>query len=174
VERRFDRKATELPADLFPAVVKTLLLQTLDLLWTDHLDTMEYLRTGIGLRGYGQRDPLVEYRQESHQLFRRLLAQFRQEAAAAFFHLALHARPTAPEAPRVQRPPLVEQHLEAARPVGELAGTAEETPRSAPRGLGVPAAAVSAGAAVLTRPPVGRNDPCPCGSGKKYKKCHGT
>ena len=180
VEQTYDRKVAEFPQGIFPDVVRTLFLQTLDLLWTDHLDTMEYLRTGIGLRGYGQRDPLVEYRQESHRLFKNLLAHFHQEAASAFFHVTIHPQAAAlvPPPPIPQPEKLVVSHPTAPVPTGAIGQEVDErTPSGVLTSLtpapAVAGAADGVGSPLRAKPPVGRNDPCPCGSGKKYKKCHG-
>ncbi|MDP3685810.1 MAG: preprotein translocase subunit SecA, partial [bacterium] len=180
VEHTYDHKTAEFPQGVFPDVVRTLFLQTLDLLWTDHLDTMEYLRTGIGLRGYAQRDPLVEYRQESHHLFKNLLAHFREEAASAFFHVTIHphAGAAAPPPPIPQPEKLIVSHPTAPAPTGAIGQEVDErTPAGVLTSL-TPAPAVTGAAGgtsgpLRPKPPVGRNDPCPCGSGKKYKKCHG-
>lgn len=145
----------------FYDVVRSIFLRALDFLWTDHLDTMEYLRTGIGLRGYGQRDPLVEYRREGHQLFKNLMASFRQEATAAIFHLEIH--PRVPERMQAQNQPetnLVLSHPEVNKPQSGQEKMAQQA--SAPIPNARPAS---------KKAPVGRNDPCPCNSGKKWKKC---
>ncbi len=203
-EARYDQRRETAPPAVLADVAKVILLRSLDLLWTDHLDTMEYLRTGIGLRGYGQRDPLVEYRQEGHRLFKQLLSQFRQEAAAALFHVTIHAQRTvgsgdSPPTPigdsrgglgesavgatAPQRITLT--HPTAPAPSGNIG---EEVDEVSPAGVKttvspLPVPAVQAtgarqGAATATPlragPQIGRNDPCPCGSGKKYKKCHGN
>ncbi len=185
-------KAAALPTATFAEVAKTLLLRTLDLLWTDHLDTMEYLRTGIGLRGYGQRDPLVEYRQEGHRLFKHLLAEFRQEAAATLFHVTIHAQPTGDRVPVAETRPadFTVTHPTMQSPAGAVAQETDvvtaqgvrSTVAATPPGAAATAEAGPrsvAGAAAATGilkkgPTIGRNDPCHCGSGKKFKKCHGA
>lgn len=186
VEGRFDLKAKESPPGTFAEACKFLLLRTLDLLWTDHLDTMEYLRTGIGLRGYGQRDPLVEYRQESHRLFQGLLVHYRQEAAAGILHVTIHregadGRRAEGEATSPQRMTLTHPTVPAPTgAVGEEVDTVTSTGlrsaiTSAPAlaTAGAPAGVAGAPSPIRSGPQVGRNDPCPCGSKKKYKKCHG-
>lgn len=155
-ERLWDRTTAALPDEAGLAVCRGIFLQTLDLLWTDHLDTMEYLRKGIGLRGYGQRDPLVEYRHEGHQLFRQLLAQFRQEATLAFLHLTVHSPRSVQEPARLAVPQATDERPAGAPAVPPARGGA------------------AAGSALPHKTTVRRNDPCPCGSGKKYKKCHGA
>ena len=186
VEKHYDQKAAASPQGVFPEVCKVLLLRTLDFLWTDHLDTMEYLRTGIGLRGYGQRDPLVEYRHESHHLFQNLLAHFRQEAAAGIFHVTIHpegiARAPAPTIALPARMTLT--HPTAPTPTGVIGQEVDTVTPSGLRTALAPspvlaasspgATAAGQGISPRAKPNVGRNDPCPCGSGKKYKKCHGA
>ncbi|TSC61705.1 MAG: preprotein translocase subunit SecA, partial [Parcubacteria group bacterium Gr01-1014_106] len=183
-EQTYDRKLGELPEGVFSDVARALFLQTLDLLWTDHLDTMEYLRTGIGLRGYGQRDPLVEYRQESHRLFKNLLARFNNEAATAFFHVTIHAQGTGDRGqgtvtPIPQPEKLIVSHPTAPAPTGVI-GQEVDVLGNGEQGTGNRDAAhsVSVLAGVPApignkKPAIGRNDPCYCGSGKKFKKCHG-
>ncbi|MDO8512219.1 MAG: preprotein translocase subunit SecA [bacterium] len=162
VERHYDSQEERTNKDpMFYDVIRSIVLRALDFLWTDHLDTMEYLRTGIGLRGYGQRDPLVEYRREGHQLFQNLMATFRQEAAAAIFHLDIHPQ-AAPRVEEMQPKNITMVHPDAVKPNEAL----------------VPAGSVSTNNATeqlpaKKKPTIGRNDPCFCGSGKKYKKCHG-
>jgi preprotein translocase subunit SecA len=156
--------------------------------WKDHLYSLDHLKEGIGLRGYGQRDPLVEYKKESFGLFQAMKARVDEEIVRFLWRLRpmLTEEGGGPVAPRpVQRPrsPLILSGP-SEEPVPAFAGAARSV------GGGQTAAAGSAvankqpprvggdDAAVKTvrrdEPKVGRNDPCPCGSGKKYKKCHGT
>jgi len=157
-ERHYDGQEARTNKDpMFYDVIRSIVLRALDFLWTDHLDTMEYLRTGIGLRGYGQRDPLVEYRREGHQLFQNLMATFRQEASAAIFHLDIHPQ-AVPRVEEMQAKNITMVHPEAPRPIeGDRAND------TAPAVDGLAKKKLT----------IGRNDPCFCGSGKKYKKCHG-
>ena len=115
-------------------------LNTIDTLWVEHLDTMDDLRSGIGLRGYGQRDPLVEYKREGLRLFREMQVAIDSQIISLLPHVGGVA--TAPEAVKLQ-----EVHNDAQAITGSKAESKKEE--------------------------VGRNDPCPCGSNKKYKKCHG-
>ena len=153
VGRHYDGQEARTNKDpMFYDVIRSIVLRALDFLWTDHLDTMEYLRTGIGLRGYGQRDPLVEYRREGHQLFQNLMATFRQEASAAIFHLDIHPQ-TAPRVEENQTKNITMVHPDAVKPNEAL----------------VPAGSVSANnvseqSPVKKKPTIGRNDPCFCRS----------
>ncbi|MBP9732404.1 MAG: SEC-C domain-containing protein, partial [Candidatus Magasanikbacteria bacterium] len=127
------------------------LLRTIDMMWVDYLITIDHLRAGIGLQGYGQRDPLVEYKQESFHLFNRLLSGIQREVANTIFkiHAGIQLAPSVMATDKMS--------LEGAKKTSESE-----------------AAVVSSGAGKVLTGKIGRNDPCPCGSGKKYKKCHGV
>jgi preprotein translocase subunit SecA len=145
--------------DLFDdkAELKTIergvILHAIDVLWIDHLAAMGALRTGIGLRGYGQRDPLIEYKKEGYHLYQHLLGAINYEIAFTFFKYAKHAVDM-----RVQAE--LEQSVFARR--GVVMSGAEKGDQNA----------VAHGFSRDITHKVGRNDQCPCGSGKKYKKCH--
>jgi preprotein translocase subunit SecA len=126
------------------------MLRVIDTHWKDHLLTMDYLKEGIGLRGYGQKDPLVEYKREGYDLFVGLIERIKVDAVGHLFR------------------------IQAVRP--DLAPPRPSPPRPAPTILSAPGLATphAPAPAVRDRERVGRNDPCPCGSGKKYKKCHGA
>jgi preprotein translocase subunit SecA len=189
--RAADERAAKKAADFSPSIMrqieKAVLLQTLDHLWREHLVTLEHLRQVIGLRGYGQRDPLNEYKSESFTLFEHMLVRLREAVTGQLMHVELAKQEDAPPLEPAELPPMEAHHfdpttgedefaLEAANG-GPLArgGAAPVRMRKAP-------AAVAAGAASATPNPadpstwgkVQRNAPCPCGSGKKYKHCHGT
>ena len=126
---------------------RTLLIRTIDILWVDHLVAIDRLRAGIGLRGYAQRDPLVEYKKETYGMFGNLQAAIEHDVTHAFFKMG---------AATVMAPSLMEKE-------GLIMRGAQKTSN----GNGVTQAKD------LSIKKVGRNLPCPCGSGKKYKKCHG-
>lgn len=152
-ESYYDRLEKQAPdTAIFARTIRALFLRSLDQLWIEHLETMEYLRTGIGLRGYGQRDPLVEYRNEGRQLFNALMANFRSEAARAFFHLQLHTELPVAQPRQRSVADLILSRPDVVKPIQKQAQVSKDTSKGKK---------------------VGRNDPCPCGSGKKYKKCHG-
>jgi preprotein translocase subunit SecA len=152
-------------------VEKSILLQTLDHLWREHLVMLDHLRQVIGLRGYGQRDPLNEYKAEAFSLFEGMVAHLREAVTAQLMRVEVVQEPPAEEAQ--QLPYMEAQHLDP------MSGENEMALAGAP----LTAAAVAGGAAtaVAERNPndpatwgkVGRNEACPCGSGKKYKHCHG-
>jgi preprotein translocase subunit SecA len=135
-------------------------LATIDQLWKDHLLAMDHLRQGIGLRGYGQKDPKQEYKKEGYSGFIQMLGAIKTQFVSQM--MRVQARNTAEETARLQR-------QMAQRQKQALEGRAGEDGK-----IDEAAAAPRAAAAKPETPPVGRNDPCPCGSGRKYKKCHGA
>jgi preprotein translocase subunit SecA len=165
----YDRKVEEIGPELMPIVERDVMLRTIDWQWMEYLTQMEHFREGIGLRAYGQRDPLVEYKNEAFDMFNELRERIQGSIVAGIFRVQIQRNAPAP-AP----PPLVRQVLESGP--GEPDGADGAGRNGAPRqrraaavGVGA-AAAVPAGAAAGK---IGRNDPCWCGSGKKYKRCHG-
>jgi len=148
-------------------IERGVILRAMDILWIDHLAGMGALRTGIGLRGYGQRDPLVEYKKEGFDLFQRLLSAINSEITYSFFKYAKHAVDM-----RVQ----AELDRSVFEKKGIVMAGAEKGEGGRPTSQGgQPAyAEASAGGQGVAEQKLGRNDPCYCGSGKKYKKCHGA
>jgi preprotein translocase subunit SecA len=130
-----------------------IMLQIVDTHWKDHLLSMDHLKEGIGLRGYGQRDPLVEYKKESFTLFEDLMNRIEEDTLRFLFLMQ-----------PVEEQKQAEQ-LERKRKRQEAMMSAMQSNNG---GDGAPAQVKREGAKV------GRNDPCPCGSGKKFKKCHGV
>ncbi len=171
VERRSDEamagKVAQWGPDVIRYVEKTILLQTLDNLWREHLLMLEHLRQVIGLRGYGQRDPLNEYKAEAFSLFESMIAGLRENVTSQLMRVEIVQQPQQEE----QQLPYMEAHkIDPLTGEDEFGAQARLVPAMA--GNGEPAAA---------RDPqnpsswgkVGRNENCPCGSGKKYKHCHG-
>jgi preprotein translocase subunit SecA len=158
-------KAAKYSAEIMRYVEKSILLQTLDHLWREHLVMLDHLRQVIGLRGYGQRDPLNEYKSEAFQLFETMLARLREAVAAQLMRVEVVASPPTAQ----ELPPMQAHHVNPLTGEDELA--------LAP----ALAAAGNGGRNTMQRNPkdptswgkVGRNEACPCGSGKKYKHCHG-
>ncbi|MGA2487434.1 MAG: preprotein translocase subunit SecA [Roseiarcus sp.] len=161
-------------------VEKQVILQSLDHLWREHLVTLDHLRQVIGWRGMAQRDPLNEYKSEAFELFQKLIVQWHEAVTAQMMRIEVRFQAPAPEPP----PPMQFQHLDASggeneAPLGALAEPIDGNPFS---GVAVAAtASATAFAGVAERDPnnpatwgkIGRNEPCPCGSGKKFKHCHG-
>jgi len=162
-EEAYDRKIEEVGADLMPMVERDVMLRTIDWQWMEYLTQMEHFREGIGLRAYGQRDPLVEYKNEAFEMFNELRERIEGNIVTAIYRVQVQRNEPAPPPP----PPLVRQMTESGP--GEVDGSngAPRQRRAVP--VAAAAAAVPAGAAAK----LGRNDPCWCGSGKKYKRCHG-
>ncbi len=157
-EAAYDAREQEMGEDNMRLLERLLLLQTIDRLWVEHLTAMDEMRQGIGLQAYGQQDPLVMYKREAHDMWGQLLENIRQTIGRAIFHVGLSNQPPQPAEP-------------ARMPVGAAAGLPSGVPanlrENRPDQAALPAAKVNG-------QKVGRNDPCPCGSGKKYKRCHGV
>jgi preprotein translocase subunit SecA len=157
----------------------------LDHLWREHLVTLEHLRQVIGLRGYGQRDPLNEYKSESFTLFEHMLARLREAVTGQLMHVELTRQEDVPPLD-AELPPMEAHHFDPTTGEDEFAlEAASAGPAAAPRGNAAPArarkATAAAAAAASPNPAdpstwgkVQRNASCPCGSGKKYKHCHGA
>ncbi len=156
LRQRLEARHTEMGDDAMRHLEQAATMRAIDTHWMDHLDTMDYLRTGIGLRGYGQRDPLVEYQKEGYQLFQQLLATIKASIIEVVFKAqnirqeeqqgqAIHTSTLAPH--RLKAPSAEERRPDSSAPTTQLSNPHKN---------------------------VGRNDPCWCGSGKKFKKCHGA
>lgn len=146
-EESFSSKAKEIGEELYDNILRTVILQSIDRLWMEHLDTMDHLRDSVRLRGYGQRDPLVEYKKEGHILFQRLLDEIDQQVLSAVLRIGVETHTDNSGA----------QHHHATI---NLSGGSQDNP-----------AQVTAEPQDPRAQGIGRNDPCYCGSGKKYKKC---
>jgi preprotein translocase subunit SecA len=148
-----------------------IILQAIDTQWQDYLRNMDTLRQGVGLRAYGQRDPLVEYKHEAYAMFSDLMDRIKSEIAHHIFRAA-----TSAEAFRsfVQQLPMMYVHEEV-QSLGAPGSASAAAPGDAGNEAAMQAALKEKGTPIVREgPKVGRNDPCPCGSGKKYKKCHGV
>ena len=161
---RMERKTADFGPDTMRDVEKQVLLQTIDAKWREHLLTLEHLRSVVGFRGYAQRDPLNEYKTEAFQLFETMLDSLREEVTTKLAQI----RPVNPEEQaamlrQIQARQQALARAAAPKPVLETAGAA---PAAEPR-----AGFDEADPATWGDP--GRNDPCPCGSGRKFKHCHG-
>ena len=149
VERKLQERTDEFGEPVMEHLMKVLLLQTIDTQWKDHLLSIDHLKEGIGMRAYGQRNPKEEYKREAYGLFMEMMGRIRQEVVNKLFRVQL-AREE--EISRIE-----EEQRRERNALTRLAGPAPAVPAPARRDAGS----------------VGRNDPCPCGSGKKYKKCCG-
>jgi preprotein translocase subunit SecA len=166
INRVYEEREKSIGLDLMRHLERMVFLQIIDTKWKDHLYAMDSLREGIGLRAYGQRDPLIEYKREAFNMFGQMIASIEEEAVEAVFKL----QPIKPERFRGVFSSQTQEllHPEVSkfeRPEQELSDD-EGVP-------GVVPSKVTMKPVQLSHPKVGRNDPCPCGSGKKYKKCCG-
>jgi preprotein translocase subunit SecA len=167
-------KGNRLGPDLTRQLERHVILRTIDELWKDHLHELDLLRSGIGLRAYGQRDPLLEYKSESFNLFEEMMLKARRETVTRFFRLEIAVAPS-PEPVMVGGAARKDQVVTPAQQAG-AAGTGPSAEGAFAGGTATSAPASEPAGQTVQRemPKVGRNDPCPCGSGKKYKKCHGA
>ena len=141
--KTYDKKEKEVGSDIMRELERVILLRVVDEKWMDHIDAMDQLRRGIGLRAYGQRDPVIEYKFEGFEMFEEMIRNIREDAVRFILKYRLaESKGTPPKREKV------------AEPVNAVHAEGIKKP-------------VSVG------PKVGRNDPCPCGSGKKYKHCCG-
>ncbi|WP_087972575.1 preprotein translocase subunit SecA [Oceanobacillus rekensis] len=144
VRARYDEKETELTPEQFREFEKVILLRTVDSKWMDHIDQMDQLRQGIHLRAYGQNDPLREYQMEGYSMFEEMVASIEDEVAKYIMKAQIRENL---------------QRQEVVKNTQAVAGGQDEKKKSRKP--------------IVKSQTVGRNDPCPCGSGKKYKNCHG-
>jgi preprotein translocase subunit SecA len=171
IQSAYDAKCASVGPDM-RRIEKQIMLQVLDTLWKEHLATMDHLRQGIHLRAYAQKNPKQEYKREAFELFESLLSNLKYEVTKFLSHVQIQQRDEAAmiEQQRreaAEREKRAFQHAAASALAAEAA--AAETPEAAP-----PTAETAAQPFTREQPKVGRNEPCPCGSGKKYKHCHGA
>ena len=145
-ETAYQAREEEIGSEQMRLLERLVMLRAIDTHWVNHLTSMENLRTGIGLQAYGQRDPLVAYRSEGHKMFQELLARMQYDVVHSMFHVTISQEP-----------------FNAGRRRNK--GAANASPMQAVN---------SQGSEKVATAKVGRNSPCPCGSGKKYKRCHGA
>jgi preprotein translocase subunit SecA len=182
IDEKAERKERDLGSENFRQIEKMVLLQTLDHLWREHLVTLEHLRQVIGFRAYGQRDPLNEYKSEAFVLFEAMLARLREEVTGQLMHVELMPPDEQPALQEMELPPMEAHHIDPFSGLDELA-LADAAIAAESSGVQVadrrpPLQTRKSGGAVDPKDPatwgkVSRNAPCPCGSGKKYKHCHG-
>jgi len=186
LKERYDAKETLIGPEAMRYHERMIMLSVLDSQWKDHLRDMDHLKEGIGLRGYGQHDPLVEYKRESFDMFEAMMQRFQEETARYLYLMQILERPPdgGAGAPETHRPsPGTGGDGNGSRPPRNIATSVDELEESFQRkkrreleharlagsGDSQPVQQVVRGTAKI-----GRNDPCPCGSGKKYKKCCGA
>lgn len=179
----YDEREAGFGEELARHIEKVLMLQTIDGLWKDHLLSMDHLREGVGLRGYAQVDPINAYKSEGYTLFEQMMQSFSEDVLQKLFRVEVKQEQSLPVLSNQPQAPTQESHATAStfgsRPaMPARAGGPQSAPGGMPAGLptGSPGSTPPGPNTPQQRsvPKVGRNDPCPCGSGKKYKKCHGA
>ena len=189
VTKRYEEKEKQFGADLMRWLERRIILDVVDSQWKDHLLSLDHLKEGIGLRGYAQKDPIVEFKKEAFTLFEDMMARIDNETIRYLFHIQMQqgeqppgARQPQPEPPRTPPQSAAAAVASAAARASEpqhLPSVAREIERRQQRQqkdlqYQTGPAQAEAPKPVKVGAKVGRNDPCPCGSGKKYKKCHGA
>jgi preprotein translocase subunit SecA len=162
VEARAAARTAEYGVDVTRYVEKAILLQTLDHHWREHIVDLDHLRQYVGLRGYGQRDPLNEYKGDAFELFQNLLVKLRTEVVRQLMHVQISTGPQ-PPLEQTPLPAMQASHIDPLTGENEVeqAGLWPDVPVVDPNNP-------------KTWDKVQRNAPCPCGSGRKYKHCHGA
>ncbi|NMB36178.1 MAG: preprotein translocase subunit SecA [Firmicutes bacterium] len=169
VQESYAEREKEAGAEFMRELERVVLLRTVDSKWMDHIDMMHDLRQGVWLRSFGQQDPLLEYKMEAYEMFQEMIRSIQEDVIRLLFHLKIDRAPSLRPAPAVSLPA-------AGAAAGGGGGAFKETGSGGNSGTGP----VQRGRATTTprgarrRDKVGRNDPCPCGSGKKYKRCCGA
>ncbi|HMI54478.1 MAG TPA: preprotein translocase subunit SecA [Candidatus Saccharimonadales bacterium] len=190
VQKRYEEKEKQFGADLMRWLERRIVLDVVDQQWKDHLLSLDHLKEGIGLRGYAQKDPIVEFKKEAFTLFEDMMTRIDNETIRYLFHIQVQQGESPQQPPRQEpaRPPqqnpqaaMASAAARASEPAApaRLPAFAREMERKQERQqkelqYQTGPAQAEAPKPVRTGAKVGRNDPCPCGSGKKYKKCHGT
>ncbi len=177
----YEHKKEQIPEDVFDQVQNQVMLRVIDTRWMSHLSEMDYLRAGIGLRAVGQRDPLVEYKEEAYSAFSALVAAIYEDFIRTMLRLQITVNLEQPEQAEDQETlnsvsySAPDENIpDATSKVAGPAAVATQTTSSASMGNAQPAPRTVVKDKDDPYANVGRNDPCPCGSGKKYKKCHGA
>ena len=174
VKQRMAAKTANFGPEVMRGLEKQILLLVLDRQWKDHLLSLDHLRQGVQLRAYGQRDPLIEYKREAFDLFEKMLAEVREETISLLSRIELRPQQSEVTVPRPQQ----EMHEGRQDVALATAGAGAPPPSAEARPAAQPVTSRAAVAEIDPRDPatwgkVSRNAPCPCGSGKKYKHCHG-
>ena len=172
-DEAYAAKVALVGAENFRPFERSVLLQSIDSNWREHLSALDYLRQGIHLRGYAQKQPKQEYKREAFELFSQLLDTVKNEVTRVLINVRVQTREQADEAAGS-----ISQQAERVGNVTYTApsetGEAQTLPQTPAGSARTVAGAAGAGLAAGEVPRVGRNDPCPCGSGKRYKNCHGA
>jgi preprotein translocase subunit SecA len=165
-------KEKEMGTELLLRVFRHFYLEEIDRQWVDHLTNMEHLRDGIGLRGYGQRDPKQEYKKEGYDIFVNMMAATSSNVCSKLFKVQVRRETEIERIEREDAQKHAAQQSAMRMQHGSESGTEEDAPP--PRPASRPAPRVTVQPVRRDGPKIGRNDLCPCGSGQKFKKCHGA
>ncbi|PIU78336.1 MAG: preprotein translocase subunit SecA [Candidatus Moranbacteria bacterium CG_4_10_14_3_um_filter_44_15] len=169
----YGKKEQEITPEIMRQIERAMYLRSIDTFWMNHLDDIDYLREGIGLRGYGQRDPLVEYKKEAYLLFQNLMANIRSAVINTIFKIGVVREEPAPQKNILEEAKYQgaeEQPAQFGQPASLREALLAGAAKDASEGKSIP----SSGQTIRNKTEIGRNDPCPCGSGKKYKRCCGA
>jgi len=170
IQQAYEEKEKEIGPDM-RIVEKQIMLQVLDHLWKEHLQTMDHLRQGINLRAYAQKNPKQEYKRESFELFQGMLEAMKHDVVRFLSRIQVQRQDEVEALERQRREELARQQEQARLDHAEVSSLAEE---GAPPAGDDNTEAAAAQPFVRDGRKVGRNEPCPCGSGKKFKQCHGA
>ncbi len=180
----YDQREKQVGEDVARQMEVFVYLNTIDTLWIEHLDTMDDLRSGIGLRGYAQRDPLIEYKREGFDLFEKLMVQIDYEIVHRIYKVAVQGETPRPQVVIEEKHPEIEigvkteaeeiKEVKQGKSIDEVLESEGGVTKVTIERNGIVSEQVYGSEGQLTHPhgKIGRNDPCWCGSGKKYKKCH--
>ena len=157
VDAAYKEKESQYGEEVIRHLEKVIMLQTLDTQWKEHLAEMDYLRQGIGLRGYAQKNPKQEYKREAFDMFTAMLERVKTEVITILAKVQLREETEVDELEQRQRE-AAQRDIELQHDSASQAASAQSSDEAT---------------YVRNTPKVGRNEPCPCGSGKKYKHCHG-
>jgi preprotein translocase subunit SecA len=166
VDRAFREKETLVGSDIMRQLEKHMMLSVLDQQWKEHLASMDYLRQGIHLRGYAQKQPKQEFKREAFELFSSMLERIKREVVSLLARVRVRSEEEVAQLEAQQRAAQQRTPIQMQHPDAQFA----EQPDGEPV---MPMQTVTAATVTRNEPKVGRNDPCPCGSGKKFKQCHG-
>ena len=169
----FAEKQEQLGPEMMRHLEKHLMLNVLDQNWKEHLARMDYLRQGIHLRGYAQKQPKQEYKRESFELFGEMLAKVKQEVTSLLARVRIRSEEEVAAMEAAERQKLEAQSRKMQFQHPETGGYGADEEAAQAQALAAQGMGVLSAPATRDEPKVGRNDPCPCGSGKKYKQCHG-
>ncbi len=163
-KKNYVERESEVGAENMRQIEKMVRLRTIDTLWMNHLDEIDYLRQGIGLRGYGQKDPLVEYKKEAYELFTRLMNNIQSTIVETIFRMEYAITPKEETVPKNIKMSGADNQIKQFNSLTEKQKNSATSGGESNKSIQAP---------IINKNKIGRNDLCPCGSGKKYKKCCG-